>query len=180
MLWRLLNLPDRREMPLHFTAEGYHGWGDADCERFDRNNGSVSLFKRAEVGLARSRIYPSKATRKSMACSPPRTAEYLSWFHRRGSGSHRTFLDLPTGIFHSGHSHQFPYSAGSSWAQRIGGVNVLVPGQILSVPFPNHIVFNTASGEASWETSSQEWISEDAIYLRTVSSITDSDLIRPP
>jgi DNA repair exonuclease SbcCD nuclease subunit len=26
--------------------------GDADCERFDRNNGSVSLFKKAEVGSA--------------------------------------------------------------------------------------------------------------------------------
>jgi hypothetical protein len=57
--------------------------------------------------------------------------------------------------FISGHSHQFPYSAGSSWAQRIGGVNVLVPGQILSAPFPNHIILNTESGQASWETSSQ-------------------------
>jgi hypothetical protein len=59
-------------------------------------------------------------------------------------------------------------------------VNVLVPGQLLSAPFPNHIVLNTESGEAGWETFSQEWISEDGIYLRTVSSITDSDLIRPP
>jgi predicted phosphodiesterase len=66
--------------------------------------------------------------------------------------------------FISGHSHQFPYSAVSSWAQRIGGVNVLVPGQILSAPFPNHIILNTESGQASWETSSQEWISEDGLY----------------
>jgi predicted phosphodiesterase len=66
--------------------------------------------------------------------------------------------------FISGHSHQFPYFAGSSWAQRIGGANVLVPGQLLTAPFPNHIVLNTESGEASWETSSQEWISEDGLY----------------
>jgi hypothetical protein len=93
----------------------------------------------------------------------------------------------PAGLFQlyrpeysvSGHSHQFPYFVGSSWLQRIDGVNVLVPGQLLSAPFPNHIVLNTESGQASWETFSQEWISEDAIYLRTVSSITDSDLIRP-
>ena len=35
-----------------------------------------------------------------MACPPPRTAECLSWFHRRGSGSRRASLDIPTGIFH--------------------------------------------------------------------------------
>ena len=66
--------------------------------------------------------------------------------------------------FISGHSHQFPYFVGSSWAQRIDGVNVLVPGQLLTAPFPNHIVLDTESGEASWETSSQEWIPEDGLY----------------
>jgi predicted phosphohydrolase len=66
--------------------------------------------------------------------------------------------------FISGHSHQFPYFPGSSWVQRIDGVNGLVPGQLLSAPFPNHIVLNTESGQASWETSSQEWISEDGLY----------------
>jgi hypothetical protein len=66
--------------------------------------------------------------------------------------------------FISGHSHQFPYFPGSSWAQRIDGVNVLVPGQLLSAPFPNHIVLNTESGQASWETSSQEWIPEYGLY----------------
>jgi hypothetical protein len=50
---------------------------------------------------------------------------------------------------------------GSSWAQRIDGVNVLVPGQLLSAPFPNHITLNTESGEMGWETSSQESIPED-------------------
>ena len=33
-------------------AKDYHGWSDAGCERFDRDDRSVSLFKRAEVGLA--------------------------------------------------------------------------------------------------------------------------------
>ena len=66
--------------------------------------------------------------------------------------------------FISGHTHQFPYFVGNSWAQRIDGVNVLVPGQLLSAPFPNHIVLNTESGEVVWETSSQEWISEDGLF----------------
>jgi hypothetical protein len=48
--------------------------------------------------------------------------------------------------------------------QRVDGVNVLVPGQLLSAPIPNLIVLNTESGEASWETSSQEWISEDGLH----------------
>jgi hypothetical protein len=58
--------------------------------------------------------------------------------------------------FISGHSHQFPYFPSSRWAQIVNGVNVLVPGQLLTAPIPNHFVFNTESGEASWETSSQE------------------------
>jgi hypothetical protein len=66
--------------------------------------------------------------------------------------------------FVSGHSHQFPYSPGNSWTQVVNGVNVLVPGQLLSAPFPNHIVLNTESKEASWETSSRKWISEDEAY----------------
>jgi hypothetical protein len=60
-------------------------------------------------------------------------------------------------------NHRFPYFPGSSWAQRIDGVNLLVPGQLLSAPYPNHIVLNTESGEARWETSSQEWIPEDGL-----------------
>jgi predicted phosphohydrolase len=66
--------------------------------------------------------------------------------------------------FISGHSHQFPYFLGSSWVQQIDGVNLLVPGQLLSAPFPNHIVLDTKSGEARWETFSQEWIPEDGLY----------------
>ena len=47
-------------------------------------------------------------------------------------------------------------------------MNVLVPGQLLSAPFPNHIVLNTLSKEAGWETSSREWIPEDGLYNRLV------------
>ena len=61
--------------------------------------------------------------------------------------------------FVSGHSHQFPYFPGNSWTQIVNGVNVLVPGQLLGAPFPNHIVLNTESKQAGWETSSREWIS---------------------
>ena len=56
------------------------------------------------------------------------------------------------------------YFPGSSWTQSVNGVNVLVPGQLLSASFPNLIVLNSESGEAGWETSSQEWIPEDEAY----------------
>ena len=66
--------------------------------------------------------------------------------------------------FVSGHRHQFPYFPGSSWTQIVNGVNVLVPGQLLSAPFPNRIVLDTVSKEVGWETSSREWIPEDGLY----------------
>ena len=65
--------------------------------------------------------------------------------------------------FVSGHSHQYPYLAGNGWAQTINGVRVLVPGRLLDAAFPNHIVLDTESGEASWQTSSREWIPEDLL-----------------
>jgi predicted phosphodiesterase len=65
--------------------------------------------------------------------------------------------------FVSGHSHQFPYLDGNSWAQTINGVQVLVPGQLVDAAFPNYIILNTESGDLSWHTSSQEWIPEDLL-----------------
>jgi predicted phosphodiesterase len=50
-------------------------------------------------------------------------------------------------LFVSGHSHQFPYFAGSSWTQKIGEVNGFVPGQLLSAPFPNHMILDTETRE---------------------------------
>ena len=70
--------------------------------------------------------------------------------------------------FVCGHSHQFPYFAGNSWALKIGEVNVFVPGQLLRAPFPNHVVLRTESGEASWQTSNEAWIPEDGIYNHLV------------
>jgi hypothetical protein len=69
------------------------------------------------------------------------------------------------------HSYQFPYFPGSSWTQSVNGVNVLVPGHLLSAPFRNHIVLNTESKEASWKTSSQECISEGGALLTPVSKL---------
>ena len=54
--------------------------------------------------------------------------------------------------FVSGHDHQFPYVSGQSWRQKVGEVCVLVPGQLLSAPYPNYINLNTLSGESSWHT----------------------------
>ena len=66
--------------------------------------------------------------------------------------------------FVSGHSHQYPYLEGSSWAQTINGMRVLVPGQLLTAAFPNHIVLDTESGQVRWETSSEAWIAEVGLY----------------
>ena len=62
----------------------------------------------------------------------------------------------------NGFNHpQFPYLAGRSWMHVIKGEHLQVPGQLLAAPFPNHIVLDTNSGQARWETSSKEWIPED-------------------
>ena len=66
--------------------------------------------------------------------------------------------------FVSGHSHQFPYFEGHSWAMRAGDVTVFAPGQLMGANFPNHIILDTSTKRVSWETSSQEWISEDELY----------------
>jgi hypothetical protein len=66
--------------------------------------------------------------------------------------------------FVSGHDHAFPYSSGQCWNQKLGEVRLLVPGQLLSAPIPNHIKMNTESGELSWHTASETWIPEDGLY----------------
>jgi predicted MPP superfamily phosphohydrolase len=45
--------------------------------------------------------------------------------------------------FVSGHNHAYPYESGQSWSQKPGESRLLVPGQLLSAPFPNHIKLNT-------------------------------------
>jgi predicted MPP superfamily phosphohydrolase len=66
--------------------------------------------------------------------------------------------------FVSGHDHAFPYASGQGWNQKLGESRLLVPGQLLRAPFPNHIKLNTESGELSWHTASDTWIPEDGLY----------------
>jgi hypothetical protein len=51
--------------------------------------------------------------------------------------------------FVSGRNHSFPYASGQSWNQKLEEVTLLVPGQLLSAPIPNHIKLDTESGELS-------------------------------
>jgi len=48
--------------------------------------------------------------------------------------------------------------------QKLGKMCVLIPGQLLTAPFPNHIKLNTESGELSWHTTSDTWIPEDGLF----------------
>ena len=66
--------------------------------------------------------------------------------------------------FVSGHDHAFPYTTRQSWKQKPGEVTLLVPGQLLSAPFPNYIELDTDSGGLSWHTASDTWIPEEGLY----------------
>jgi hypothetical protein len=63
--------------------------------------------------------------------------------------------------FVCGHDHEFPYVSGQSWRQNVGEVCVLVPGQLLSAPYPNYIHLNTVSKESSWHTDRETGMPED-------------------
>ena len=66
--------------------------------------------------------------------------------------------------FVSGHDHAFPYTSGQTWSQILGETRLLVPGVLLSAPFPNHIKLDTKSGESSWHTTNETWIPEEGLY----------------
>jgi predicted phosphodiesterase len=100
---------------------------------------------------------------------PPAIGEDASGEEREAAA---LLITYQPDFFVSGHTHSFPYLAGNSWAHKVGGVNVLVPGQLLRAPVPNHIVLDTDSGQASWETSSHVWIPEDGFYDHLVLKIT--------
>jgi hypothetical protein len=74
--------------------------------------------------------------------------------------------------FISGHDHAFPHTSGQSLTQKLGEVSLLVPGQLLSASFPNHIKLNTESGELTWHTASETWIPEDGLYDHLVLKVT--------
>jgi Icc-related predicted phosphoesterase len=63
-----------------------------------------------------------------------------------------------------GHSHQFPYFAGRSWSMKIGNATVLIPGQVLSAGYPNHVVLDTKTRDAGWRTSHETWVAEDGLF----------------
>jgi hypothetical protein len=92
---------------------------------------------------------------------PPKNGSGVS-----GEESEATELLVPyrPDYFVSGHDHAFPYVSGQSWNQKLGKVSVLVPGQLLRMPFPNHIKLVTESAELSWYTVSQTWIPEDGLF----------------
>ena len=50
--------------------------------------------------------------------------------------------------FVSGHDHAFPYTNGQIWNQKLGNVSLLVPGQLLSAPFPNYIELDLIQGNS--------------------------------
>jgi hypothetical protein len=60
-------------------AKDYHGWGDADCERFGRDDRS-SLFQRTKIGMVGSRRHYPTATRGSLARTPSHSANNVFRF----------------------------------------------------------------------------------------------------
>ena len=81
---------------------------------------------------------------------PPKTGSGVSGEESEAAGLLSAYLP---DYFVSGHDHTFPYKPGQSWNQKTGEVCVLVPGQLMSAPFPNHIKLDTQSGERSWHTN---------------------------
>jgi hypothetical protein len=65
--------------------------------------------------------------------------------------------------FVSGHDHELPYLVGSSWKLKVGDSTLFAPGQLLRAAFPNHIIFNSQTGESSWNTASATWVREDGL-----------------
>jgi Icc-related predicted phosphoesterase len=51
--------------------------------------------------------------------------------------------------FISGHIHGLPRALGK-WRIDIGSSTVILPGQTLGAPVPDHMIFDFASGEGSW------------------------------
>jgi hypothetical protein len=62
--------------------------------------------------------------------------------------------------FLAGHIHQFPYLGGNAPVKRIDQTTLIVPGQLLSAPFPSHVMLDTQAGIILWQAASAEWISE--------------------
>jgi hypothetical protein len=141
--------------------KNHYGRHHPKAGRLDRNDDPVSLLEGGKINLAGSRFDDSQANRAALDGASSRSAQ--DWFgcERRGIGSCGTSLAYRPEYFVSGHDHAFPYKSGQSWNQRMGEVCVLVPGQLMSAPFPNHIKLDTESGESSWQTNRETWMPED-------------------
>jgi Icc-related predicted phosphoesterase len=88
---------------------------------------------------------------------PPNIGPKVSGEEREAA---EIFAEYQPDYFLGGHIHQLPYLGVNSAVQRIGQSTLLVPGQLLNAPVPNHIVLDTETGEAGWQTASREWIPE--------------------
>ncbi len=53
----------------------------------------------------------------------------------------------------SGHIDNLPYVSGNTWRAQFGKTSVLIPGQVMNVQFPNHIILDLYSGQATWQAS---------------------------
>jgi Icc-related predicted phosphoesterase len=89
---------------------------------------------------------------------PPKSGPGASGEEREASD---LLLAYRPDYFVCGHSHEFPYVPGQSWKENVGGVCVLVPGQLLGAPYPNYIKLDTLSGESSWHTDRETGMPED-------------------
>jgi hypothetical protein len=92
---------------------------------------------------------------------PPKTGSGVSGEESEAS---EFLVTYRPDYFVSGHDYAFPYPSDQSWNQKLGKVSVLMPGQLVSAPFPNYIKLDTESGELSWHTASDTWIPEDGLY----------------
>ena len=90
--------------------------------------------------------------------APPKTGSGVSGEESEAAA---LLLAYRPDYFVSGHDHAFPYKTGQSWNQKMGEVCALVPGQLMSAPYPNHIKADTDSGKSSWHTIRQIWMPED-------------------
>ena len=51
----------------------------------------------------------------------------------------------------AGHSHTLPYTSGS-WFQILHETVIFTPGQLMTAPWPNHVLVDLATGKAEWQT----------------------------
>jgi len=52
------------------------------------------------------------------------------------------------------------YLAGNAPVKRIDQTTLIVAGQLLSAPFPSHVMLDTQAGLILWQAASQAWIPE--------------------